>query len=144
MDAGEIWGIALGAVGVVATAGFSIWAINDARKQVRGSVRTQRNLAWIRVQNELVWLFVDPTDKTHSKEVATGLSEFALLARELNPDRKPKDLKEAADNEALQLAEQLVNGGYATWKPDLDLQKVQEKLNQWRAEKDNARSSVRS
>jgi len=133
------WGIVLGAAGIVATAAFGVWAINDARKQVRGFIRTERNLAWTRIQNDLVWLFVDPTAKSHSKETATGLAVFALLAKELNPERTHENLKEAAENEALEMAEKLVAGGYATWKPDLDMQRVSQKLKEWKSEKDKAR-----
>jgi hypothetical protein len=144
MDAGEIWGIFLGAAGIVATAGFGIWAINDAREQVRGFIRTERNVAWSRILNELVWLFVDPTDRSHSKEVATGLGVFALLAQELNPEQTPESLKEAAENEALQLAEQLVTGGYAVWKPGLDPEKVLQKLKEWETEKAKVRAQLKS
>ncbi len=133
------WGIVLGAAGIVATAAFGVWAINDARKQVRGFVRTERNLAWTRVQNDLVWLFVDPTEKSHSKEIATGLAVFALLAKELSPEQTPENLKEAAENEALEMAEKLVAGGYATWKPEFDRQRVCQKLKEWKAEKDKVR-----
>lgn len=141
MDAGEIFGIILGAGGIIATAGFGVWAINDARNQVRASVRTERNLAWTKVQNELVWLFVDPTDRSHTKEIATGLAVLALLAKELNPEKKPEALKEAAENDALEMAQQLVDGGYATWKPDLDTQKVRQRLSEWDAEKSKARAA---
>lgn len=139
MDAGEIWGIVLGAAGILITAAFSICAIRDARDQVRGFIRTERNLAWTRIQNELVWLFVDPTDKSHTKEVATGLAVFAMLAQELDPQKTPSDLKEAAENEALELAEKLVSGGYATWKPDLDIGAVQQRLTCWRTAKNKVR-----
>lgn len=144
MDAGEIWGVVLGVAGIVVTAGFSIWAINDAREQVRRFIRTQRNLEWTKLQNEMVWLFVDPTDKSHTKEVATGLAVFALLANELDPDRSPEALREAAENEALELAEKLVHGGYATWNPQLDAQKVRERLNEWRIEKNKVRAKQSS
>jgi hypothetical protein len=132
-------GIAFGAAGIVATAGFGVWAINDARKQVRGFVRTERNLAWTRVQNDLVWLFVDPTSKSHSKEIATGLAVFALLAKELSPEQTRENLKEAAENEALEMAENLVASGYGTWKPELDMQRVSQKLREWKAEKGKVR-----
>jgi len=143
MDAGEVWGIVLGIAGIGVTAGFSIWAINDARQQVKRFIRTQRNLEWTRLQNEIVWLFVDPTDQSHTKEVATGLAVFALLAQELGPDKSPETLKEAAENEALVLAEKLVQGGYAVWKPQLDVQKACERLKEWRTEKDKARAQVK-
>jgi hypothetical protein len=136
------WGIVLGAAGIVATAAFGVWAINDAREQVRGFIRTERNLAWARIQNDLVWLFVEPTARSHSKEIATGLSVFAILAKELNPEQTPENLKEAAENEALEMAEKLVAGGYASWKPSLDKQRVSQKLKEWKAEKDKVRSAI--
>lgn len=136
------WGIALGAAGILATAALGVWAINDARKQVRGFIRTERNLAWTKIQNELIWLFVDPTEKSHSKEIATGLAVFALLAKELNPERTAENLKEAAENEALEMAEKLVAGGYAKWKPDLDMQRVSHKLKEWKAEKAKVKAKL--
>jgi len=136
------WGIALGVVGIVATAAFGVWAINDAREQVRGFISTERNLAWTRIQNDLIWLFVEPTAKSHSKEIATGLAVFALLATELNPEQTPENLKEAAENEALEMAEKLVAGGYATWKPDLDMQRVSQKLKEWKAEKAKVKAKL--
>jgi Mg/Co/Ni transporter MgtE len=135
MDAGAIWGI----LGIVGTAIFGIWAINDARKQVRKSVELQRNLAWVRVQNDLVWEFINPTDKAFSREIAKGMEEFALFSKEIDSRKKPEVLKEAAEKEALLFAEKLVTDGYATWKDDLDTQKVRELLQEWRAQKNAVR-----
>jgi len=129
-------------VGILATAIFSIWAINDARKQVRQQAKVQRDVAWVKVQNDLVWLFVDPTDRAHSKEVVKGLSEFALLSKVLDPRKSPENLKRAAENEALDMAERLVAAGSATWKPDLDREKARSALSEWRAEKDVARAKM--
>lgn len=129
----------LGIIGIAATAGVGIWAINDVRQQVHRLILMDRNLAWVRVQNDLVWLFVDPTDKAHGKEIAKGLGEFAVLARELDPQRIPEDLKTAAENEALEMAERLVADGYAKWKMDLDMKKVLQRLEEWKAQKSKSR-----
>jgi hypothetical protein len=136
MDAGTIWGI----LGIVGTAAFGIWAINDARKLVKKSVELQRNLAWRRVENELVWEFVDPTEKGYSREIVKALEEFTLLSKELDPRKRPEALKEAAEKEALAFAERLVANGYATWKRDFDRERLAQALSEWRAEKNAVRA----
>lgn len=144
MDAGielGLIGVGVGVVGILAAAGFSWWAINDARKQVREQTRIQRNLAWVKIQTDLMWLFINPTEKAHSKEIAKGLEEFALLSRALDPRKKPENLKAAAENEALETAEKLVRDGLATWKEDFDVEKVRQALHTWKAEKDAVRAA---
>ena len=106
---------------------------------MRGFICTERNLAWAKLQNDLAWVYVDPTDRSHPKEIAKASAVFALLAQELDPSRTPQELKEAADNEALEFAEKLVADGYATWKRDFDLQKIHQQLSDWKAKKNAVR-----
>jgi hypothetical protein len=140
MDTGTV----VGGIGILATAAFSIWASIDTRRQVRRLIRTQRDLAWVRVQNDLVWLFVDPTGKGHSKEIARGMGEYAVLAKELDPEATPDDLRKAANNEALEMAVMLVADGYGEWKEDLDMAKLREALAKYKAEKDDVRAQGKS
>jgi hypothetical protein len=76
-------------VGIVVTAGFSVWAINDARDQVRKSILLQRNLTYLKLQNDLAWEIVDPTDKAYRQEIANGLEAFVVFQRNLLQRKEP-------------------------------------------------------
>lgn len=138
MSPETIWSIA----GIVVTAGFSVWAINDARKQVKEQTAIQRNVAWARIVNDLMWDFVDPTDKAYSREVTKGLADFVLLSKALDPCKNPDALRRAATYEAVRMAEKAVADGAGSWKPNLDLEGVQKALADWKAQKDSAREQL--
>lgn len=135
MDAGSI----IGFLGILITTGIAIYAILDVRKQVNGLLVVERNLAYAKILNDMSWLFVDPTDKAHSVEIAKGLEEFCLLAQVINPKRAIGVHKETVEREALSLAKDLVENGAANWKSDLDLEKVKEALHGWQTEKNAVR-----
>jgi len=135
MDTGTIIGI----VGIVIAAVFSVYAINDVRQQVRKLIEAQMHLAYGKLLSDLVWLFVDPRDKAHSREVAKGLQEFTALYRALDPQTELSDLKKAAEHEALQAADEMVTNGTATWKDGLDREEAQKILNEWKAQKNVVR-----
>ena len=128
--------------GILATAVVGVWAINDARKQVREQTTIQRNLAWARIINDLMWDFVDPTDRAHSKDVTKGLADFVLLSKALDPRKNPDVLKSAAEYEAVCMAEKAVADGSASWKPNLDVEGVQKALQERKAQKDVAREQL--
>jgi tryptophan synthase beta subunit len=128
----------VGIVGVVATAGFSIYAINDARTQVRQLISVARGLAWEKVVTDLAWLFVEPTEKVYTREITKGLEEFSVLSRALDPQKKAEVLKDAAEHQALALADELVRGGGATWKSNLDVEKAKRVIEDWKAAKNVA------
>jgi hypothetical protein len=135
MDVGSIIGI----LGIFITTGIAVYAILDVRKQVKGLLVVERNLAYAKILNDMSWLFVDPTDKAHSVEIAKGLEEFCLLAEVITPKRALGVHKETVEREALSLAKDLVENGAATWKSDLDLEKVKEELHGWQTEKNAVR-----
>jgi hypothetical protein len=93
------------------------------------------DLAYLTVKNDLVWEFIDPTESAYTPEIAKGLHKFGLLAQALNPEWTADAIKTAVEKEALEFAEELVNGGRATWKKDFDLEKVHKAIGGWRAEK---------
>jgi len=121
------------------TTGVAIYAIWDARSQVKKTIKLQRDLAYLKIKNDTVWEFIDPTESTHSSEIAKGLHEFGLLAQALNPEWSPETIKSAVENETLQFAEELVKTGKASWKAGLDLQKVRRAIDDWRADKNGER-----
>ncbi len=134
----------LGIGGILATAGFGVWAINDARKAVKEQTILQRNLSWVRIKTDLVWQLIEPTEKAYDKEIARGLEEFILISTALDPNKNPKALKGAAENEGVEMAEKLVSEGYATWKVGLDAERVRKTLQEWREQKDIAREQERN
>jgi hypothetical protein len=83
----------------------------------------------------MVWEFVEPTDRAHKVEIAKGMHEFCMLAEVLDPKRTVDVSQTAVNNEALWLAQELVNNGSATWKDDMDLEKAGEVLKTWQIEK---------
>lgn len=138
MNTEAIWGI----VGILATAAAGVWAINDARKEVKEQTTLQRNLAWLRIKTDLVFLLINPTEKAYDKEITKGLDEFVHLSRALEPNKNPKALKGAAENDAIEMAEKLVSDGYASWKTGLDAQRVRETLQEWKQQKDTVREQA--
>jgi hypothetical protein len=137
----DILGLYLGILGIVITAAIAIYAILDARGQVKKSTELQRNIAYLRLKDDLMWMFVDPTDGTYPSAIAKAFHEFDLFAKALNPNVKSEVLKEAVENEALEFAAELVNKGTAVWKEELNLDAVNEKLSKWRADKNKVRAA---
>ena len=135
MDSGSVIGI----VGIIITTGIAVYAVLDVRKQVKGLLVVERNLAYAKILNDMAWLFVDPTDKANSVEMAKELEEFCLLAQAITPERALSVHKETVEREALSLAKELVENGAATWKSDLDLEKVKQELHGWQTEKNAVR-----
>jgi len=128
MDAGSIVGI----VGIVITTIIAVYAILDVREQVKVLINLERKRVFTRIRNDMVWLFVDPTERAHSAETAKGLEEFALISAALDPKQTAELTNNAVNNEALMFAEKLVNAGYATWKPGYDMEKVRRTIHDWR------------
>jgi hypothetical protein len=127
MDMGSIIGI----VGVVITTIIAVYAMRDVREQVKGLINLERKRVFTRIRNDMVWLFVDPTELAYSAERAKGLEEFALISATLDPKQTADLTNQAVNNEALMFAEKLVNGGYATWKPGWDMEKLRHTIHDW-------------
>ncbi len=113
----------------------AIYAICDVRNEAKKMLKLGRNLAYLKIKNDMVWEFIEPTESAHTPEIAKGLHEFGLLAQALNPELTPDTIKSAVENEALEFAEELVKSGRATWKSDLDLERVRKAIGSWRTEK---------
>jgi hypothetical protein len=132
-------GSAIGILGILITTAVAVYAILDVRKQVKGLLVVERNLAYAKILNDMSWLFVDPTERAHSAEIAKGLQEFCLLAQVITPKRAMAVHKETVEKEALSVAKDLVENGAARWKSDLDVEKVKEELYKWQTEKNDVR-----
>jgi hypothetical protein len=127
--------LTVGIVGIVITTLIAIYAIYDVRKEAKKTIKIGRDLAYLRVENDIVWEFIDPTESAYTPEIAKGLHEFGLLAQALNPEWTPDIVKTVVEKEALEFAEELVNSGKARWKKDFDLDRVRKALSGWRTEK---------
>ena len=103
----------------------------DVRGQVKRLIQLERKRVFTQIRNDMVWMFVNPTDLSHSPEIAKGLEEFALLSMELDPKQTPDLTNNAMNNDALMFAEKLVTNGFAVWKPDWDKEKLKQALHSW-------------
>jgi hypothetical protein len=128
MDTGSIIGI----VGIVITTIIAAYAICDVRKRVKGLIDLERKRVFTRIRNDMVWLFVNPTELAHSTEIAKGLEEFYVLSAALDPKQTADLTSEMVNNEALVFAEKLVNDGYASWKPGWDMEKLRRTIHDWK------------
>jgi len=111
--------------------GVSVWAVFDVRGQVTRLIQLERKRVFTQIRNDMVWMFVNPTQQSHTPEIAKGLEEFALLSMELNPEHTPDLTNNAVNNESLKFADELVTNGFAVWKPDWDKEKVKQALEAW-------------
>lgn len=127
VDLGSIIGIA----GVIATVAFALYAIKDVREQVKKLISLERKRIYTRVRNDLVWQFVEPIGSIHSPEIAKGLEEFAVISQALDPAHTAELTKRAVENETLIFAKQLVEGGYAKFRPTWDEAKIREAIQNW-------------
>ena len=131
MDTGSIIGI----VGIVITTAIAVYAILDVKERVKGLITLERNRVFSKIRNDMVWLFVDPTELAHSVEIAKGLEEFNLVSAALDPKQSADLTNNVVNNETLAFAEKLVNAGYATWKTGWDMDKVKQTINEWKGQK---------
>jgi hypothetical protein len=127
MDTGSIIGI----VGIVITTIIAVYAIYDVRGRVRNLITLERKRVYTRIRNDMVWLYVDPTLRAHSVEIAKGLEEFAIVSAALNPEQTPDLTNHAMNNEVLLFAKKLVDEGYANWKQGWDMEKVKKAMHDW-------------
>jgi len=142
MDIVGVAGLIVGVIGLL-VGGAALWVavhgIRDVRKLMRELVTIERNRAYTEILHRLVWEFVDPTDKALSKEIAQKMQEFTLLARAVDEDLTLDDAQELANKETLAYAQMLVDGGYGTWKADMDPERAQTLLQKWQADKNAVR-----
>jgi sensor domain CHASE-containing protein len=109
----------------------SVWAILDVRAQVKELIRLERKRVFTKVRNDMVWLFINPTERAHTPEIAKGLEEFAVLSQALDPKQTADLTNHAMNNEALTFAEKLVKNGYATWKDGWNMEELKKTLHNW-------------
>jgi len=125
----------IGILGILIATGFSVYAIQDVQTKVTKVIKVGRDLAYLRVKNDLVWEFVDPTDSAYSVQIAKGLHEFGFLAQELDSEQTPETIQATVEKNSLEFADELVKNGKAAWKKGLNLEKAREQMNIWQAEK---------
>src|SRR5260370_26396974 len=73
----------LGWIGLLAAliaVGVSIYAILDVRREVKKLIRIERNRAYARILNDMAWLFITPTERPPSYEIAQGLAELSMFS----------------------------------------------------------------
>lgn len=109
----------------------SVWAVFDVREQVKNLIGLERKRVFTKIRNDMVWLFIDPTNRSHPAEIAKGLEEFSLLSMVLDPKQTPDLTKNAVNNEVLMFADQLVKNGFATWKTGWDVAQVNQTIHDW-------------
>jgi hypothetical protein len=125
-------------IGVIALA-LTVYAVYDARKMVRRALELQRNLSYTEALNQLVYDFVE---QSAGSLEWTHLHKFVIFQRELEPTRTLDSSQLAATYEALWVANELVTKGMASWRPDIDVDKVRDELKKWQNEKNNARMKL--
>src|SRR5271170_7005021 len=111
--------------------GLAVYAIYDVRTQVKELISLERKRVFTKTRNDMVWLFIDPTERAHTPEIAKGLEEFAILSMALDPKQTPDLTNHAVNNDALMFADKLVRNGYATWKPGWNIDEVKKTLHNW-------------
>ncbi len=121
----------------LAALGIAIYGIRDVREQVRLLVGLQRNLAFSTLLNKMAWRFVDPTKDTSEERTVAEMQQYTMLARVLEPKKTLDSVQEAASKDVLWLAQELVSRGHATWKPDMDENKIREIVKSWQSEKNS-------
>jgi hypothetical protein len=129
----------VGLIVAIAAVWIAVYGIRDVRKLVRELVTMERNRAYTKIMHRLVWEFVDPTDKALSREIAQRMQEFTLLARAVDEKLTLDGAQELANHETLTYAQMLVEGGYGTWKADMDPKKASALLQKWQTEKNAMR-----
>jgi hypothetical protein len=134
----DMIGVAGLVVGIAALL-FAIYGIRDVREQVRRLIRLERNLIWAKVLREEVWRLVDRTDEVRRAQSSSNVHEFAIIVRELNPKESLDSVQEYANHEIVGLAKEYVAHGLATWREDVDKDKVLEILKEWQNEKNAAK-----
>jgi hypothetical protein len=117
-------------VGLVGIA-ISVLAVLDVREQVKRLIKLERKRVYTHIRNDLVWQFVNATALTQTPEIAKGLEEFTAVSWELCPDQTPEQIIQDVHQDCLKFANKLVKNGFADWKPDWDMDKVQQELDNW-------------
>jgi hypothetical protein len=116
----------------------AIYGIRDVRNQVRLLVELQRDLAFSRVLQRMVWRFVDPTkDASEAQAGLEEMQQFTMLARATEPDMTLDSVQESASKEVLSMAKEMVSRGLATWKPNMDEDAIREIVKSWQSEKNS-------
>jgi hypothetical protein len=113
----------------------ALYGIFDVREQIRTLIALERNMLWAKLLRHLVWRFVDPTEETQQFGTSNEMHEFTMLVRALEPNKTLTEVQDAANNEILQHAKELVARGRATWKPEMDEAVIIEMVNGWQNEK---------
>jgi hypothetical protein len=115
----------------------AVYGIRDVRQHVRLLVELQRNLAYTKVLHTAVWRFIDPTKDAAGYQAMLDMHQFTMLVRMVEPKETLDSAQTFANNELLSLAEELVGGGIATWKPNMDTDVIRQMTKSWRDEKNS-------
>lgn len=132
--------VVIAAVGIVLTVGIAIYAILDVRNEARKMLTLGRDLAYLSVKHDMLWEFIEPTERANPPALAKSLETFAFLAKKVNPQWTDENIKSAVQNEALEFAEELVSRGSARWKSGFDPARVRKVIAEWQVDKTSERA----
>jgi hypothetical protein len=123
----------------ILTTGVALYAIRDTRQQVRDMKLLERNRVYSKVRTDIMWMYLNPTEQSHTAQIGQGIEEFCIMAQAVDPQYSPADLKAAIENEALCGAELLVKSGHGTWKPGANMAAINQKLLNWKTDRNKER-----
>jgi hypothetical protein len=114
--------------------GVALYGIKDVREQVHLLTILERNRVYTRLLHNRVWQFVDRTVKADKAEAAALMQEYIELARTVDSSRTLDYYQGEANRLILSYGKELVDSGYAAWKPEMDADKASKLLRAWQAD----------
>lgn len=136
----DVWASIAALVVSVAALTVAIFAIKDVRDLVRRHViEAQAFAVFAEATNRLAWDFVTATKPLYSPEMSALLGKFAQLSQALDSKYTAAGSKEFIENEALVLADSLVENGGARWNDGVDADAIKAQLRRWKDEKQKLR-----
>lgn len=123
----------------VLTTLYATFAIYDTRKQMRELLRLDRLRVYKKVRTDMMWLYIDPTERAHTPEIAKGMEDLWTIVQILDPEWTLADLKGAVENEAKFAARVLAENGQAAWKDGLPIAEIDEQVRRWESNRNRER-----
>ena len=127
----------IGLIIAILALAVSVVGIWDVRHKVRLLLSVERNRAYTKAVNEIVLTFVEPIDDPSLRWAS--VHEFSMLQNALDAKRTTESSQARVNNDALQIAAQLVDGDMATWKPGMNPEEAKKVIAEWQ----NARNTAR-
>jgi hypothetical protein len=99
---------------------------------VRRLIQIERNRSLTILLHALAWEYAEPTGKLIDGSTIAKAQEFEELHRVLDP--KSGDQSSATYHAAWELAQHMVEKGYARWKPRVSEESIRKEIESWRIE----------